>query len=213
MDVGLYTNALEPMLAFWRGEAGARFEGLNPMAPGRMQHRHDLNRSVLKINHYEEPLAEAAPSGYAEVLVARPGIGEPRRLTDPDGNPVTLVPPGRFGVEAVGVRVRANDPDAHGRFYVDALGMTPIDGGRGGYRLGESVVLVEEARERVVEAPMSARGYRYLTLAVVDCREAHAFALAGGAREGAPVRGFRDGIFFSLLRDPDGNWIELAQRP
>jgi catechol 2,3-dioxygenase-like lactoylglutathione lyase family enzyme len=209
MDVGLYTNNLEPMLAFWRDEIGAVFEGLNPMGPGRVQHRHDLNGSVLKINHYEEPLTPAAPSGYREVLVARQGLTAPRTLHDPDGNPVTLVPPGWLGVGEVGVRMRVGDLEAHRRFCLDAAGMAPIDGG---YRLGESVILVERADAPLTEAPMNAKGYRYLTFGVVDCEQAHAQALAGGAREAAPVRAFGESVRFSLLRDPDGNWIELTQR-
>jgi catechol 2,3-dioxygenase-like lactoylglutathione lyase family enzyme len=207
-DAGLYTNNLEPMLAFWQGEVGAAFDGLNPMGPGRVQHRHLLGGCTFKINHYASPLAPAPARGYREVLVAREGLTAPRSLTDPDGNRVTLVPPGRFGIGELGVRVAANDPAAHRRFYEEALGFAPAEGG---CRLGGCVVLVDPAAAPVAEAPMNAKGYRYLTLGVVDAEQAHAEALAAGAREGAPVRAFGETVRFSLLRDPDGNWVELTQ--
>jgi catechol 2,3-dioxygenase-like lactoylglutathione lyase family enzyme len=208
-DFGLYTNNLEPLLAFWRDEIGAAFDGLLAMGPGRVQHRHFLNNSALKINHYEEPLEPAAASGYVELLVAKAGLTAPAALADPDGNRLTLVPPGWSGVRELGLKVRANDPDAHRRFYLEALGMTPQDGG---YRLGESLILVEKADAPILDAPMSARGYRYITLGVVDCEAAHAQALAAGAREAAPVRAFGEAVRFSVIRDPDGNWVELTQR-
>lgn len=49
-DIGLATNNLEPMLAFWQGEAGAPFDHLLKVRRGMDQHRHDLMGSVLKIN-------------------------------------------------------------------------------------------------------------------------------------------------------------------
>jgi lactoylglutathione lyase len=208
-DFGLYTNNLEPMLAFWQGEIGAAFERPMAMGPGRVQHRHLLNGCTFKINHYEEPLEPAQPGGYRELLVARTGQAQPRTLTDPDGNRVTFVPSGWSGVDELGVRVAANDPAAHGRFYARALGFAPQPGG---WRVGGCVLLVDKAEAPVARAPMSARGYRYLTLGVVDAEQAHAQALAGGAEEAGPVKAFGETVRFSLLRDPDGNWIELAQR-
>lgn len=207
-DAGLYTNNLEPMLAFWQGEVGAAFDAPMPIGPGRVQHRHLLNGCVFKVNHYEAPLDPAAASGYRELLVAREGLTAPRRLTDPDGNVVTLVPPGWSGVQELGVRLAANDPAAHRRFYLEALGLAPAEGG---YRLGGCMILVDKAEAPVAEAPMSAQGYRYLTLDVVDVERAHAQALAAGAWEGSPVRAFGESVRFCLLRDPDGNWLELVQ--
>jgi predicted enzyme related to lactoylglutathione lyase len=207
-DAGLYTNNLQPMLAFWQEEVGAAFDRLTPMGPGRVQHRHLINGCTFKINHYETPLDPAPDSGYREVLVAREGLTAPRSLTDPDGNRVTLVPPGWSGVDELGVRVAANDPAAHRRFYEQALGFVPADSG---CRLGGCMVLLDQAAAPVIEAPMNARGYRYLTLGVVDAERAHAQAVAAGAREAAPVRAFGETVRFSLLRDPDGNWVELTQ--
>ena len=35
LDVGLYTNRIEAVLAFWQQEAGIPFRELLPVAPGR----------------------------------------------------------------------------------------------------------------------------------------------------------------------------------
>ncbi len=131
VDVGLNTNNLEPMLAFWQREVGARFDHLLPLAPGMRQHRHDINGSVLKINHHRDPLPERAPSGYAEVLIAREGVSAPKDLRDPDGNAVTLVPPGTHGIGQIGIKLLVRDTTAHRRFYGEALALpeTPYPAG------------------------------------------------------------------------------------
>ncbi len=38
---------------------------------------------VIKLNHHVEPLPDAAPSGYRELMIARDGIETPRRMVDP----------------------------------------------------------------------------------------------------------------------------------
>ncbi|GMV85793.1 MAG: hypothetical protein AMXMBFR80_16480 [Dehalococcoidia bacterium] len=59
---------------------------------------------------------------------------------------------------------------------------------------------------------MRARGYRYLTVQVCDCDAEYAAALSRGAHHGrAPITpGVADRTAF--VRDPDGNWLEIAQR-
>ena len=66
IDFGLSTNNLEPMLAFWQGEAGLTFDHLLKIRRGHDQHRHDALGSVVKINHSAEPYPEGPPSGYRE---------------------------------------------------------------------------------------------------------------------------------------------------
>jgi len=43
VDIGMSTNALEAVLAFWQGEAGVPFDHLLPIRRGQNQHRHDAN--------------------------------------------------------------------------------------------------------------------------------------------------------------------------
>src|SRR5579883_1122734 len=125
LDIGLFTNRLEAMLAFWQGEVGLPFEELSPVGGGVRQHRHGANGSVVKINHARDPLPAAPPCGYRELLIARAGLEEPRSLTDPDGNRVTLLPPGYEGITGIGVRLAVRDPAAFDDFCGRVFGMAP----------------------------------------------------------------------------------------
>ena len=70
IDIGLATNDLDPMLAFWQGEAGVPFDHVLKLSRTQEQHRHDMLGSVLKINHRLDPLPDNPPSGYRELLIA-----------------------------------------------------------------------------------------------------------------------------------------------
>jgi lactoylglutathione lyase len=212
-DIGLATNSLEPMLAFWQDDIGAAFDHLLKIRRGMDQHRHDLQGSVLKINHLADPLPATPPSGYDTLLIAREGLAGPKPLTDPDGNKVELVPRGRQGVSQVGVRVRVRDLQAQMRFYREALGLPELDAGDGpGVRVGESVILVEQADDAPQEAPFDGPGWRYLTLQVFAVDSDHAHVLAHGGRESVAPRTLGTTARISMVKDPAGNWIELSQR-
>ena len=81
LDVGLFTNNADAMLEFWQQRVGLPFEETLPLGGGVLQHRHAMNGSVLKLNAARDPLHEAPPSGYRELLIAarRPGAGDPHR--------------------------------------------------------------------------------------------------------------------------------------
>jgi lactoylglutathione lyase len=210
IDVGLSTNSIEPLLAFWQGEAGARFDHVLPIRRGHDQHRHDVLGSVLKLNHHQAPLPATPPSGYRELLIAREGLAAPQALADPEGNRVTLLPPGTDGVGQIGVRIAVRDLDAHRRFYGEALGLP--EERPGAFRAGESLVLLEESADAPADAQMQGSGWRYITFQVFKVDEDHAAVLARGGREAlAPVT-LGATARISMVRDPDGNWIELSQR-
>jgi len=211
VDVGVFTDALEASLAFWQDDVGLPFEELLPTGGGNRQHRHGMNGSVLKLNHPRGGLpADASPSGYRALWIARPGLAAPRALRDPHGASVRLVPPGTEGVTGIGVRVGVRDPDAQRRFYVEGLGMR--ERVPGVLQCGDSLLFVEHAPDAVGDVPMVGRGFRYLTIQIRDCAAVHAAVLAGGGREGAAPRRLGDVAIISMVRDPDGNWIELSQR-
>jgi len=213
VDVGLNTNNLDAMLAFWQNEAGAKFDHVLPLAPGMKQHRHDINGSVLKINHYRDPLPERAPSGYAEVLIARDGIAAPKTLHDPDGNAVTLVPRGTLGVQQIGIRLRVRDIAAHRRFYREALALAEIPYSAGGaFQAAETAILLDQAADAPSSATFDGKGWRYITFQVFKVDTEHARVLAHGGGEGFPPRTLGETARISMVRDPDGNWIELSQR-
>ena len=210
IDIGLSTNRLEPMLAFWQGEAGIPFDHLLPIRRGQDQHRHDVLGSVLKINHHADPLPANPPAGYRELIVAREGLEAPVPLIDPEGNRVTLVPPGHDGIGQIGVRLAVRSLVAHRRFYADALGLA--ENRPGVFRAGESLIFLDEVADAPSEAEMRGPGWRYITFQVFKVDAEHAQVLAAGGREAlAPVT-LGTTARISMVRDPDGNWIELSQR-
>jgi lactoylglutathione lyase len=213
VDIGLATNNLEPMLAFWQGTVGLRLDHVLPVRRGQKQHRHDAAGSVVKINHHVEPLPQAPPSGYRELILAQPSCAAPLALSDPDGNRVSLVPPGHDGIRRIGIRLAVRDLDAHRRFYAGALGLTEEAHASGAaFRAGETRIILEQDRDFSIDPGIRGKGWRYITFQVFKVDEAHAAVLTNGGREAlAPVT-LGTTARISMVLDPDGNWIELSQR-
>ncbi|HWA62972.1 MAG TPA: VOC family protein [Caulobacteraceae bacterium] len=213
VDIGLSTNRIEPMLRFWQDEAGVPFDHLLPIRKGQKQHRHDALGSVLKINEYADPLPDNPPSGYRELLIARPGLTAPKAMADPEGNRVTLVPPGHLGIGQIGIRLAVRDIAAHRRFYTEALGLTEERyAGGAAFRAGETLILVEQSDDAPADAVMAGPGWRYITFQVFKVDEEHARVLEHGGREAVAPVTLGTTARISMVRDPDGNWIELSQR-
>jgi catechol 2,3-dioxygenase-like lactoylglutathione lyase family enzyme len=211
--VGLSTNNLEPMLQFWQQDAGLRFDHVLPVRRGEKQYRHDALGSVIKINYHTEPLPAAAQSGYRELIVARDGVQKPRALVDPDGNRVRLVPPGHEGVAQLAIRMGVRRLDHHRKFYGDILGFTEQHWPGGtAFRLGDSLVTLEEDSAATVDPPREAPGWRYITVQVVDIDAVHSDLRSKGVREGLAPITLGNVARISMILDPDGNWIELSRR-
>ncbi|MFI4934595.1 MAG: VOC family protein [Caulobacterales bacterium] len=214
IDFGLSTNNLAPMLAFWQGDVGLPFDHLLKIRRGQDQHRHDALGSVIKINHLADPLPAGPPTGYRELYVAHEGLAEPKPMTDPDGNRVTLVPPGWRGIGQIGVRLAVRDLAAHRRFYTEGLGLTeePWEGGAA-FRGGESLLIVEESADAPAPGVRTGgKGWGYITFQIFKVDQEHAFVLAhGGGEAVAPVT-LGTTARISMVTDPDGNRIELSQR-
>src|SRR5260221_1304474 len=216
MDIGLATNHARAALAFWQNDIGLPFEHTQPIRRGYKQHRHDLCGSILKINQVYEPLPDNPPSGYLELLIARDGITTPQPMRDPDGNGVALVPKGMFGIERIGIRLGVRDVEAYRRFYTQALGLK--EGGPAGgdgamtFLAGDTVLITEPAADAPDDAAFEGTGWRYITFQVFEVDREHAHVLAHGGREArAPVT-LGTTARISMVRDPDGHWIELSQR-
>jgi catechol 2,3-dioxygenase-like lactoylglutathione lyase family enzyme len=210
LDVGLFTNNASAMLAFWQHEVGLPFEETLPTGGGTRQHRHAMNGSVLKLNDVRDPMEPAPAAGYRDLLIARAGIGEPQRLTDPDGNRVELVPPGSNGVEGIEMRLHVRNAAAFDDFYGRVCEFEGAGPRR--YRCGDSLISFQEAADAPAEAELRGTGFRYLTVQVWDCDAEHRGLLERGATEGRPPLTLGTTARFSFIRDPDGNWIEISQR-
>jgi lactoylglutathione lyase len=213
IDVGLSTNDLEPMLRFWQQDVGLRFDHVLPVRRGQKQYRHDAQGSVIKLNHHAEPLPEAAPSGYRELIIAREGLQKPRRMVDPDGNRVQLVPPGCDDVTQIAVAVGVRSLSEHRRFYGDILGFPEQSWSAGAaFRLGDSLIFLDEDRAATANPIRQARGWRYITLQIADIDAVHDELRSKGVREGLAPITLGDVARISMILDPDGNWIELSRR-
>jgi len=215
IDIGFATNNAPAALAFWQNEIGLPFDHTQPIRRGYKQHRHDLCGSVLKINQVYESLPDNPPSGYLELLIARDGLTAPQPMADPEGNRVSMVPKGMYGIERIGIRLGVRDVAAHRRFYTEALGLPSGEASAGGaltFLAGDTVLIVERAADAPHDAAFEGKGWRYITFQVFEVDREHAHVLAHGGREArAPVT-LGTTARISMVRDPDGNWIELSQR-
>jgi catechol 2,3-dioxygenase-like lactoylglutathione lyase family enzyme len=213
IDIGLSTNNLEPMLRFWQQDVGLRFDHVLPVRHGQKQYRHDEQGSVIKINHHTDPLPQAPPSGYRELIVAREGLQKSEQMIDPDGNRVRLVPKGDDGVTQLAVAMGVRSLLEHRRFYGDILGFAeqPLSGGAA-FRVGESLLLLGEDRAATVDPARQASGWRYITLQIADIDAVHDGLRSRGVREGLAPITLGDVARISMILDPDGNWIELSRR-
>jgi catechol 2,3-dioxygenase-like lactoylglutathione lyase family enzyme len=214
LDIGFATNNAPAALQFWRQEIGLPFDHTQPIRRGYKQHRHDLCGSILKINQLYEPIPDTPPSGYLELLIARDGVEETKTLSDPDGNRVSLVPQGYLGIERIGIRLGVRDIDQHRRFYIEGLGLQEVGSvsGRASFLAGDTVLILEPSADAPQDAAFEGKGWRYITFQVFEVDREHAHVVAHGGREGRPPETLGTTARISMIRDPDGNWIELSQR-
>lgn len=210
IDIGLAVRDIDAALAFWQGRVGLTLDHVLPVGNGLHQHRHELLGSVLKINHSRDGFPDRPPSGYRELLIAREGVGAPETLADPEGNRVTLVPPGYEGVTRIGMVVGVRDVMAHRRFLGEALGLPALGGDA--FLCGDSVLRIAHDAAAPQDAALEGGGYRYITIQVPSCDAATSGILARGGRFGRETVTLGDVARFSFVRDPDGNWIEISQR-
>ena len=134
-------------------------------------------------------------------------------MVDSDDNRVQLVPPGYDGVTQIAVAMAVRSLGEHRRFFGDILGFPEQSWTAGpAFRLGYSLVLLEEERLATADPVRQARGWRYITLQIADIDAVHHELLSKGVREGLAPITLGDVARISMILDPDGNWIELSRR-
>ena len=211
LDVGLYTNQLDSMLAFWQTQAGLKFSELLPVGGGVRQHRHAIGDSVLKINHKREPLPNTNPTGLCSLVIYSDAVATPTVLRDPDDNEVSLVPKGG-GELNLSLNLTVRDSAAQEHFYASILGLPRSTHGddKLAFLVGASEIILTPGR--LEPFPREGMGYRYMTLQVFDVVGSHAQILAAGGTQGMPPTRLGDVAYISFVCDADGNWIEISQR-
>ena len=209
LDIGYFTNDLEETLLFWRQEIGLAFEEPVRFNDGLTQYRHRLRNTIVKINTSQNELRDP-PSGYGEVLIAWENIERPRSLTDPDGNLVTLVPKGHLGIVDTAIKISVRELDKQNRFYLNVMGFEQV--GDNSFRSGDCILFTEETEQSEPSGHWINYGFRYITLHVHDVEHTFWELVSDGAKIGERPYAIRDIAKISFIRDPFGNWIEVAQR-
>jgi lactoylglutathione lyase len=215
LDIGLFTETLEPMLAFWQQEIGLTFDHMLPLGGGVRQHRHDFHGGVFKLNHSRHALPKAAGGGHIRLIIARADVTDITTKIDPDGNAVTLVPPSTHGIHHWAIEIAANSEDEFLAFYHTALGLPLTDSDQIAVQVGRSQIIARIDPMLAVQTnaePMARAGYRYTTLQVDKVDPVHAAVLAAGGTEGAAPKTLGETARISFIRDTLGNWMELSQR-
>jgi catechol 2,3-dioxygenase-like lactoylglutathione lyase family enzyme len=223
LDVGIFTNKLEEAQAFYSDQLGLQFESILPVGGGYNQHRYLSNNGIIKVMHSRAALPARRPGGYLRLIIASPKVTAPQRLLDQDGNDIELVPPGHNGVAQLEVVLGVSSPAMFDAFYENGAGAQRLGPGR--YKIGETVfsVLKEPAAKPAIEAlfanapetvsAMAAVGIRYVTLQVRNCDAVFGAMTKGGASEALKPVNVGNGLRVGFVRDPDGNFVEIVQRP
>src|SRR5208283_352679 len=174
IDVGLFTNQIDEMRAFYGERIRLPYEELLPVGGGVRQYRY--------------------------------------------GNDLELVPSGQRGVNQIEIHIGVTDEAAFEKFYGDAMGAERIGAGR--FKLGNTIISFRHDPAAVrasktasdAMAPMRALGMRYITIQVRDCDGEHRRLISMGVWEGTAPMTLGKVARISMIRDPDGNFIEISQR-
>jgi lactoylglutathione lyase len=224
IDVGLFTNRIDEMKAFYGENLGLQFESVMPVGGGFKQHRYIANGSIIKLMESRELLPRRRPGGYETLVIATDRVEQPEAINDPDGNTLELVPYGHPGItQQIGVRLGVSDVNLFDDFYAKALEAKPLGNHR--YQVGETIFATfrHPLARALKPAPltnlldvvkgMAALGMRYVTIQVKNCDAAFKSTTAAGATVGVAPETFNNVARVAFVRDPDGNYVELAQRP
>jgi catechol 2,3-dioxygenase-like lactoylglutathione lyase family enzyme len=223
VDIGIFTNKLEEAQAFYGQKLGLQFESILPVGGGYNQHRYLSNGGVIKVMHSRQPLAARRPGGYLRMIIASPRVSAPQTLLDQDGNTIELVPPGHNGVTQLEVVVGVSEPATFAAFYDKAAGAQRRGPGR--YQIGETIFsVVKDPAVKPAAAKlfanaletvnaMAAVGIRYVTLQVRKCDAVFGAMTHGGASQALIPVTVGNVLRVGFVRDPDGNFVEIVQRP
>jgi glyoxylase I family protein len=108
-------------------------------------------------------------------------------------------------------------------FYQEMLGLNlesviPMPSGGTMHRLkvGESILKIVQldkppAADAVPGGIPAATGIRYFTLHISNLQDVVDGSEQGGYKIVVPIKTIRPGVSIAIVKDPDGNWLELLQ--
>ena len=70
VDVGIFTNRINEMKAFYTETLGLQFESVLPVGDAFMQHRFVANGSIIKLMEARDLLPRRHPGGYESLIIA-----------------------------------------------------------------------------------------------------------------------------------------------
>ncbi len=79
VDVGLFTNRINEMKAFYGDNLGLQFESVLPVGGGFTQHRYVANGSIIKLMESRDPLPRRHPGGYETLIIATDRVSNSRK--------------------------------------------------------------------------------------------------------------------------------------
>ena len=209
LDIGYFTDNLEETLKFWKNDLGLDCETPVRYNNGLTQYRHPLRETIIKVNTSDRKLAKP-PSGYTELFIATKNLNSPKSTLNPDGELITLVPKGHLGISETAIKVAVSNAKSHGHFYEVVMGFEKI--GENSFRSGNCLLFTEEKKGHARAGHWTNYGFRYFTVHVRNIDDTFNRIVAAGAEVGEEPYAIGDIAKISFVRDPDGNWIEVAQR-
>ena len=209
LDIGLFTNEIDPHTTFWGEAVGLRLDHELELEKGWVQHRYDAHDSVIKVNHRTAALEPQPRSGYTALTIAG-GTSANFAGRHPNGDLVRVVPEGADGVVGIGITVTTPDPDRMMKFYLEALEFEQASPYTA--RCGDSLLFVEQGPGGSATDDFIGPAFRYLTVQIFDADEACVQVAARGGRYARPCETLGEVARYGFVCDPDGNWIEMSAR-
>jgi catechol 2,3-dioxygenase-like lactoylglutathione lyase family enzyme len=212
-DVGLLTTDIDPMIAFWHRERRLPIERIFEPTPGVTQYKLTMHGAVLKVNHVAGGASQPTRLGAVRLLrLVDDEIAVAHHLRDPDGNLAQLVPPGG-DLSTFTVHLAVSDERSAADFYGGVMGLESVSDRV--YDVAGAALSFAWSPDVMPGAGMGGRGFGYITLQVMDVVSANALVCGRGAQEVlAPSdSAYAGGSSVSFIADPDGNLIELSERP